>query len=113
MKVKFKIWNNRLKSFDTTNKFMIDMEGRLYVLDGSIFITCGDWMKPVFSTGKEDENGVELFEGDIVEWFDHDFCDLNNGLPERCISYIEFTDKIKIAMEMDQDSGGDSSEPDK
>jgi len=69
MKAKFKVWNKRLKSFDTTNKFMIDMQGRLYVQDGSIFIICGDWMEPVFSTTKEDKNGVELFDGDIVKGF--------------------------------------------
>ena len=64
---KFKIWDK------FTESFIKNDNGRFYLsMNGELMIYLEDMEKashqfiPVFSTGKTDKNGVELFDGDVV-----------------------------------------------
>lgn len=64
MNGKFKVWDSELKEFwdIVDNRFSIKQDGSLY--DGE----CLAWAKytVVFHTGQTDEDGVELYDGDIL-----------------------------------------------
>jgi hypothetical protein len=70
MKGKFKVWSNELEKFiKYPTNFMIDSQGRLHEksTDGRFYLTPHGRYEIVFSTTKEDKNGVVWKEGDICK----------------------------------------------
>lgn len=63
--MKFKVWDIRGKKWLDDSDYVIGSQGQIYSLCQNELDTPGN-AKPVFSTGKIDKNGVELFDGDIV-----------------------------------------------
>lgn len=68
---KFKVWDKKLCRWQNyVHEFFINSEGELCGIDdlGSPPISkCDDRYTPIFSTGKTDKNGGELFDGDAIK----------------------------------------------
>ena len=89
--MKFKVWDNRDKCFVENSKcgnllksefFYLNHVGELFYHNPTFFDQhgpekCGEGeYTPVYSTGKTDKNGVELFDGDKIKTI-HSRNDLN------------------------------------
>ena len=70
--MKFKVRDSKKKCWVDNEFFLIGEDGELYQAFGNSggyyeIEKNPDFMKPVFSTGKIDKNGVELFDGDELK----------------------------------------------
>ena len=63
--MKFKVFDSKLKSFLSEEFYFLDCNGKLHYLNHKEIVS--EWIFPVFSTEKNDKNGVELFDGDILK----------------------------------------------
>ncbi len=68
--MKFKVFDSRLKSFLSQEFYCLDSKGKLHYQHNTT--ECSEWIKPIFTTGKTDKNGAELFNGDIFNLLDSD-----------------------------------------
>jgi len=75
MKAKFKVWDINNKKFADEREFLIDCKGQLCTttVRGQLYIVNHINFIPVFSTTKEDKNGVELFDGDLIDQCQKEF----------------------------------------
>ncbi len=62
--MKFKVFDSKLKRFLSAEFYFLDCNGNLHYLDSNE--VCSEWIFPVFSSGKKDKDGTELFDGDYA-----------------------------------------------
>ena len=102
MTVKFKVWDKEQKIF-SISKFYLNQDGEIWFITDDGFYSAADCFEPVFSTGKTDKNGVELFDGDIIDTLGDIFvivnkrfndCGYNEVTPGWMDGYKKYIEKI-------------------
>ncbi len=70
MNRKFKVWDDKNKEWNDWDKFYLSQAGLLMIESNMIpdFDYADGKFIPVFSTGFRNENGVEIFDGDILSY---------------------------------------------
>ena len=69
--IKFKVWDSKRCVWLTPDEFLIDNQGR--VIDCGVvdsYATAREGLVLVEYTGLKDKNGVGIFEGDVIRWYD-------------------------------------------
>lgn len=104
---KFRAWHKTWEELGKVKRIRFDDEGNI----STVFIqseTLGSnaYLKDIElmqSTGLVDENGVEIFEGDIVQFEDcyevSDFLYINTGIIEWCQGGLHVTNRDSVSME--------------
>ena len=95
MNQKFKVWDSLHKKWEinTCEDFYIDQDGDLMRGEDGHIGDAPKYYQTVFSTGKTDKNGVELYQGDkIKRWHFEGFIVLDSG--RLGVDYGNFIDKI-------------------
>ena len=110
MTVRYRAWDNWRKKMSVVDRIYIDTKGvRLYDDFGEYWRDFRD-VELMQSTGLFDEKGVEIFEGDIVQFEDcyevSDFLYINTGFIEWCQGGFHVTNRDSVLMEdlLDGDS---------
>jgi hypothetical protein len=69
--IKFRVWQKRIKQYETENRFFLCQFDGLYEWDGrkltAISLSREDYVVEMF-TGFLDSEGKEIYEGDIVQY---------------------------------------------
>ena len=100
---KYRAWDSWRKRMSVVDRIYIDTEGvRLYDDFGEYWRDFRD-VTLMQSTGLFDEKGVEIFEGDIVQFEDcyevSDFLYINTGIIEWCQGGFHVTNRDSVSME--------------
>ena len=83
--MKFKVWNDLVKEFDTNSKFFINQNGDLHMIIMDGIVKCDPAFIPVFSTGRTDKTEAELFDRDIIKAFDVVRIVTLKPVPDECV----------------------------
>ena len=112
---RYRVWLKKEKRMIETDDILaIDYENKEIVTqqvyfenglpdDRDIYFYDFDEIELMQSTGLFDENGVEIFEGDIVQFEDcyevSDFLYINTGIIEWCQGGFHVTNRDSVSME--------------
>ena len=111
MKLKFRAWLKKRQEMDNEIDHISWLEDELYCIgDGITYMVSAEDLELMQSTGLKDNNGKEIFEGDIVQFEDcyevSDFLYINTGIIEWCQGGFHVTNRDSVLMEdlLDGDS---------
>jgi hypothetical protein len=78
--MKFKVWDNENKKFIDPSKatsvdemHFLTHDGKIATMGENVLHVYTQFLLPVFFTGVSDKNGVELFDGDIIDLYQKEF----------------------------------------
>ena len=107
---KFRAWDKLRKRISVVDRIYFDTEGVQLRDDGGLYWRHFREVILMQSTGLKDLNGIEIFEGDIVQFEDcsevSDFLYINTGIIEWCQGGFHVTNRDSVLMEdlLDGDS---------
>ena len=111
MKLKFRAWLKKRQEMDNEIDHISWLEDELYCIgDGITYMVSAEDLELMQSTGLKDNNGKEIFEGDIVQFEDcseaSHFLYINTGIIEWCQGGFHVTNRDSVLMEdlLDGDS---------
>ena len=107
---KFRAWDKLMKRISVVDRIYFDTEGVQLRDDGGLHWRHFREVILMQSTGLQDKNGKEIFEGDVVQFEDcseaSDFLYINTGIIEWCQGGFHVTNRDSVLMEdlLDGDS---------